>query len=448
MIVTDEMQRAIDIIQNTNESLYITGKAGTGKTTFLKYMVENIYKRFIITAPTGVAAVNAGGITLHSFLNIPFGVLGPTSAADSKFFPAKKALANAIDVLVIDEISMVRADVMDFVDKKLRMYRSCAEPFGGVQLIMFGDLHQLPPVVTSAEKNSLAAFYPGPYFFNAAVFREKGFRIIELTHIFRQSDEQFINILNNIRDYKLPAEDCERLEEVRNKSLSQNYDGKYIHICSHKNDVNQINQSLLGTPTHFFKVEFSGDFNPTSMPCDETLQLRIGARVMTLVNDKEHRYYNGSLGFVTSLSENKVGVALDNGCNVELEPYSWDQAEYKATEQMGIDGVMEKKIERVVKGSCKQIPLTLAWAITIHKSQGLTFDNIIIHSQGMFCPGQLYVALSRCTSLEGIASDSFISRRMIFPDYELSAFEQAYKAHDNIFDRVAYRSMFYESQSR
>ena len=444
MIVTDEMQQAIELIQNTNENLYITGKAGTGKTTFLKYIVENIEKRFIITAPTGIAAVNAGGITLHSFLNIPFGVLGPTSAQDSKFFPAKKALANAIDILVIDEISMVRADVLDFVDIKLRLYRQNSEPFGGIQVVMFGDLHQLPPVVTSAEKNALATYYPGPYFFNAKVFREKGFRIVELTHIFRQSDANFITILNNIRNYHLTPDDIASLEERRNKTLSADYGGKYIHICSLKNDVVEINHKLLGTPTHSYKAILDGDFNANSMPCDDVLSLRVGARVMTLVNDREHRFYNGSLGFVSALSENTVTVALDNGNTVELAPFNWEQAEYKVQECL-VNGVPEKKIERVVKGGCKQIPLTLAWAITIHKSQGLTFDNIVIHSKGMFCPGQLYVALSRCTSLEGIASENFISQRMIFPDHELSAFEHAYKAHGNIFDRVTYKSMYYEN---
>ena len=199
--ITNEMATALEIVQNTNESIYITGKAGTGKTTFLKYLVENINKRFIITAPTGVAAVNAGGITLHSFLNIPFGPLGPTAASDSKFFANKKYLANCIDVLIIDEISMVRADVMDFIDKKLRMYRQNAEPFGGIQLVMFGDLHQLPPVVKADEREFIESMYRGPYFFNASVFREKGFRVIELTHIFRQTDENFITILNHIRNY-------------------------------------------------------------------------------------------------------------------------------------------------------------------------------------------------------------------------------------------------------
>lgn len=441
MIITEEMNEAIALIRDTNESLYITGKAGTGKTTFLRHIVGNIKKNFIITAPTGVAAVNAGGITLHSFLNIPFGVLGPHSPKESKFSPQKRTLVKAIDVLVIDEVSMVRADVLDFVDIKLRIYRQRNEPFGGVQVVMFGDLHQLPPVVTSAEKEALEVYYKGPYFFNAAVWREKGFRIIELTHIFRQSDEHFIRILNNIRNYQLTREDIESLEEIRDKGASQNFDGRYVHICSLKNDVNRINMELLGEATHQYDIEFSDGFNENSAPCEEQLKLRVGARVMTLVNDKEGRYCNGSLGFVTNLDESGVVVELDDGEVVRLERYEWEQCEYK-TEK---DEEGKPKVVRVVKGTCKQIPLALAWAITIHKSQGLTFDNIVIHSKGIFCPGQLYVALSRCRTLEGIASDTFISQRMIFPDHELSAFEKAYKEHGNIFDRTTYRLIHNEN---
>lgn len=438
--ITDEMREAIALIENTNEPLYITGKAGTGKTTFLKYLVENIKKQFIIAAPTGVAAVNAGGITLHSFLNIPFGVLTPHSVSDSKFYPKKKQLVNAIDVLVIDEISMVRADVIDFVDKKLRIYRSCDKPFGGVQVIMFGDLHQLPPVVTSAEKEALSYFYRGPHFFEAAVWREQGFHIIELTHIFRQSDEGFIKILNDIRNYQLAPEDIDKLEEIRNKEVSKNYDSNYIHICSHKNDVIKINTELLGQFTHTYEAELDDGFSESSMPCDDKLQLRVGARVMTLTNDKEGRYYNGSLGIITNLSNDKVTVALDEGYEVELDKYTWEQCEYK-TEK---DEEGKPKVVKTVKGSCKQFPVTLAWAITIHKSQGLTFDKIVIHSKGMFCSGQLYVALSRCRTLEGIISDNFISQKMIFPDNKLSAFEKASKERGNIFDRATYRMMYNE----
>lgn len=431
--ITDEMAHAIDYIQNTTESVYITGKAGTGKTTFLKHLTSVLNKKYIITAPTGIAAVNAGGITLHSFLNIPFSVLGPDSAETSKYSPAKKMLANIIDVLIIDEISMVRADLLDFVDKKLRIYRDNDMPFGGIQVVMFGDLHQLPPVVRADDRKELAKYYPGPYFFNANVFQKQGFKIFEFTTVFRQSDDKFIQILNNIRNYKLTADDLQALEELRNKQQCENYDGKYIHICSHKADVQKINDNLLGEATHEYKTVLEGDFNPQSMPCDDILRLRVGARVMTLVNDKDHRFYNGSLGIITHLSETEVGVLLDNGIQVKLDKYAWESCEYKVNS--------ENQIEKIVKGSCKQFPLQLAWAITIHKSQGLTFDNIVIHSKSMFCSGQLYVALSRCRTLEGIVSESFITPKMIIPDKELSAFEKAYSSRNNYFDEETYNIM-------
>ncbi len=445
MMITEEMQTAIDLIQNTNQSLYITGKAGSGKTTFLKHIVRTINKRFIIAAPTGIAAVNAGGVTLHSLFYIPFGVATSQSIKEAKYSKkVEKVLAN-IDALIIDEISMARADVMDFIDIRLRQYRKNGEPFGGLQVIMFGDLHQLPPVVTSVEKKALKQMYDGAYFFNAKVFREKGFRIVELTKIFRQTDTRFTDILNNIRNYHLSSEDLLALEDVKNKSLIDNYDGKFIHLCALKSEASKMNQILLGEATHKYEAKLKDAFPESAIPCDDKLLLRIGARVMALVNDKEKRYYNGSLGFVTNLTEKAVTVTFDNGWVVDMEPYTWDQIEYKTVEKKDEDGQKRKVIERSVKGSCTQMPLTLAWAITIHKSQGLTFDNVAIHSKGIFCPGQLYVALSRCTSLEGIVTDKFISKSMIFPDEELSAFEKAYKEHDNIFDSIAYKNMGYES---
>lgn len=430
--LTDEMKQAIRLIETTDTAIYITGKAGTGKTTFLKYIVNNIQKKFVITASTGIAAINAGGVTLHSLLSIPFGVLNPNETIKTGFNENKKAILNAIDVLIIDEISMVRPDVIDYVDRKLRIYRDNELPFGGVQIIMFGDLYQLPPVVTNNEKDILLQLYKGAYFFYAHVFRKSGFKIIELNRIFRQSDLRFIEILNHIRSYTITNEDIEDLEELRDKRLSNEFDNQYIHICSYKKDVQRINEELLGEPTHTFYAQLQNDFNINSAPCDRKLMLRVGARVMMLVNDRFHLYCNGSLGIVESIDDKTVVIKLDNGCTIGVERCEWTSYEYRM-----VDG----KIKSVMKGSCKQFPITLAWAITIHKSQGLTFDKIVIHTQGVFCPGQLYVALSRCTSLQGIISDSFIDKRHILPDMELIEFEQAYKKADYFFDKNTYKLM-------
>ena len=431
MTITDEMKKAIELIETTNESVYITGKAGTGKTTFLKWLVCNCKKKFVVTASTGIAAINAGGVTLHSFLNIPFGVHNPNSAV-TQFNHAKIELMNTIDALIIDEISMVRPDTIDYIDQKLRMYRNSDEPFGGVQIIMFGDLYQLPPVVTNNEKDILLQFYRGVYFFYAYVFRKHGFHIVELNHIFRQTNPRFIEILNNIRSYKLTQEDIEDLEVLRDRKLSEEYDNQYIHICSYRKDVQRINEELLGTPTHTYYATIEKDFNLSSAPCDRKLSLRVGARVMMLINDKAHVYCNGSLGVVVGLDDKVVKVQLDNGCTVAVERCEWSAQEYK---------MKNGKIVSEIKGTCKQFPLTLAWAITIHKSQGLTFDHVVVHTKGVFCPGQVYVALSRCTSLEGIMSDVFIDHRHILPDDELLAFEKAYNATHNFFNRETYKLM-------
>lgn len=432
MIITNEMQQAIDLITTTNESIYITGKAGTGKTTFLKHIVSNIDKKFVVTASTGIAAINAGGITLHSLLNIPFGVHDPNSAIRTGFNPFKSELLNAIDVLIIDEISMVRPDTIDYIDQKLRIYRNSTDAFGGVQVVMFGDLFQLPPVVTANDNEILGQFYRGPYFFYAHVFRSIGFKVIELTTIFRQTDSRFIEILNNIRSYKITQCDIDDLECLRNKRVSSEYNNKYIHICSYRKDVESINTQLLGDPTHTYYAEVSKDFNLNSAPCDRKLMLRVGARIMMLVNDRFQTYCNGSLGEVVALTDSLVTVKLDNGVAVNVGRYEWQACEYK---------IQDGKIVSETKGTCKQFPITLAWAITIHKSQGLTFDNIVIHTKGVFAPGQIYVALSRCTSLEGIISDTFIDQRHILPDAELLAFEDACKANGYVFNRVAYKLM-------
>lgn len=436
MILTDEMKRAVELIETTNDCIYITGKAGTGKTTFLKNLEELCDKRVVITASTGIAAINAGGMTLHSLLNIPFGVHNPNETIQQGLIPTKYELINSIEVLVIDEVSMVRPDTIDYIDQKLQLYRGNKAPFGGVQIVMFGDLYQLPPVVTANEKDILLQFYRGPYFFYSKTLCKCGFHIIELNRIFRQTDPRFIEILNNIRSYKLTLDDIEDLSELRNRMESNNYNNNHIHICAYRKDVQRINEELLGEPTNTYEAIIEKDFNPNAAPCDMQLSLRVGARVMMLVNDRFHMYCNGSLGVATKLTDKVVTVKLDNGNTVAVERYEWSAQEYK---------IKDGKITAEVKGTCKQFPLTLAWAITIHKSQGLTFDNIVIHAKEVFCPGQVYVALSRCTSLQGIVSDVFIDKKHILPDKDLLAFERAYKRTNNFFNEETYKLIEHEN---
>jgi hypothetical protein len=430
--LTEEMKTALDLIQNTDSSVFITGKAGTGKTTFLKYIAENIQKQCVITASTGIAAINAGGVTLHSLFGIPFGPLSPNDKITSGISGEKAGLLESLETLIIDEVSMARPDVMDFVSRRLQICRRNTLPFGGVQVVMFGDLFQLPPVIRKDEEKIMSQFYEGAYFFNSRSLIENGFSVIELNKIFRQSDEQFISLLNNIREYRVTDDDIEMLEELRNKKISNDFDNKYIHICTHKKDVQNINETKLGKPTHTFYASINGDFSLNNAPCDRKLMLRNGARVMTLINDRLGRYYNGSTGNVESVTDKTISVRLDNGTLVNIGQYEWIAYEYK---------IQDGKITAQEKGKCTQFPVTLAWAITIHKSQGLTFDRAVIHTKGVFCPGQIYVALSRCRTLGGVVLDSFVGRKHIIANDDLNRFEEAYKNNEYKFNAVAYKKM-------
>ncbi len=440
MELTDEMSRALQIIEEATDSLFITGKAGTGKTTFLKYIVEHTHKNIIVSASTGIAAINAGGVTLHSLFGIPLDLQGPNTPIKGKLFRDKFELFSKLDTLIIDEASMVRPDVLDYVDRKLQLYRMNQLPFGGVQIVLFGDLFQLPPVIKKNEEMILRQWYRGNYFFHSHALREVGFQIIELTKVFRQRDERFVNMLNRIREYQLLPMDIDDLSELRDNRQSKDFTTQAIHICSLRRDADKINNQMIGDVSHIFPAELKDAFNPKSAPCDLNLKLRVGARVMTLVNDSQQGFYNGSMGTVSWISTVKIGVALDAGHEVIIEPYTWIDREYK---------VNGNEIETIEKGSCKQFPLALGWAITIHKSQGLTFDNVVIHCPYAFVPGMLYVALSRCTSMEGITTDFFINNRAIIQDKELMAFNQVCRNNGNKFNldvyRVICKSLCYEN---
>ncbi len=423
--LTKDMNHALNMILKSSEHVFITGKAGTGKTTFLRYIADKMHgKRMVITASTGIAAVNAGGVTLHSLFRIPMGVISPTSAVKGSLMPLTEQLLKKLDILVIDEVSMVRPDVLDFIDRRLQKVRLSRRPFGGVQLVMFGDLYQLPPVVRPDEKHLLDEFYEDCFFFNARTFQRKGFKVVELGNIFRQTDRRFIELLNNVRTYTPTAEDLHLLASLPNRLTSYEDKDKYIHICTHKSKVESINRDKLGTPTHTFESVIKKDFNLSHAPCDQVLQLRVGARVMTLVNKRDDGYVNGSLGVITGISQNAIDVLLDNGTEVSVERFKWESCEYE---------LVGDEIKKKVKGTCTQFPLTLAWAVTIHKSQGLQFNRVAIHSKGAFCSGQVYVALSRCTSLDGIVCDSVITEKQIIPAPSLIEFERCYKAHDNYY---------------
>jgi ATP-dependent exoDNAse (exonuclease V) alpha subunit len=437
MRLTAEMDKAVNIIENTRQHLFVTGKAGAGKTTLLRHIIDNSDKEIIVTASTGVAAVNAGGCTLHSLLRIPFGILNPDEGIKKLDMRRNKIkVLNKASVLIIDEISMVRPDTMDYIDKALRLARRSNEPFGGMQIVMFGDLYQLPPVVKANEQKILELFYQGPYFYHSRALRAAGFHVVELNEVFRQTDETFVRILNRMRDYTITPDDLEDLASVRNMKASGDYDNYHIHLCSFRRDVDKINRCQLGEPTHTYEAELTGQFTENSAPCDMILELRVGARVMLLTNDSEGRYYNGSLGIVTGLSDDKVSVELDDGIRVTVEPYTWIACDYE---------VKGDKVETIEKGTCKQMPLTLAWAITIHKSQGLTFDKVALHTKFVFCPGQMYVALSRCRSLDGIVSDGFIGMKHIIKDRELPLFEKAYKQFGNFFNDNVFEMMWNEN---
>lgn len=414
-----ELRQAWEFVEHTGMSIFLTGKAGTGKTTFLKTLKSHSHKRMVVVAPTGVAAINAGGVTIHSFFQLPLSPYVPNAKMEQRFAYSKekRKIMRTIDMLVIDEISMVRSDVLDAVDNVMRRFREHDKPFGGVQLVMIGDLHQLTPVVRDEEEKILSEYYSTTYFFGSKALQSIDYVTIELHHVYRQQDESFLKILNDIRDGHPTADDLKTLNSRYNPSFRPNANDDYIRLTTHNSkadDYNNYELLALKTPSYTFEAEIEKEFPPSDYPTDMRLTLKTGAQVMFLKNDPKGRYYNGRIGHVTYVDERQILVLCPGDEKaIEVEKEVWENTKYKLNDSTN-------QIESEVVGTFTQYPLRLAWAITIHKSQGLTFDHAIIDAQLSFASGQVYVALSRCKTLEGMVLASPIEPSAIINDSRVS----------------------------
>lgn len=411
--------RAWEIINHTSANLFLTGRAGTGKTTFLKALRKHSSKNIVVVAPTGIAAINAQGVTIHSFFQLSTSMYVPGITTDrrkiTKMSKEKLRLIRAIDLLVIDEVSMVRADLLDAVDDVLRRLRNPERPFGGVQLLLVGDLYQLPPVVRDDEWNILQQTYDTPYFFSSQALKATSLYTIELQTTYRQRDAAFIDLLNHVRDNRVDAHVLKAFNTRYNAKLSVSTP---VRIVTHNAQADRVNESqLLALPgrTQCYTASVEGDFSESAFPAEQNLMLKPGAQVMFLRNDPEQRYVNGMIGKVLAIDKNSVKVRTTTGTDIDVQPAAWENIRYAVDDQTG-------NIREQVQGKFKQLPLRLAWAITVHKSQGLTFDHAIMNLAGSFAHGQAYVALSRCRTLEGLSLEAPLSASAVMCDPQIVRF--------------------------
>jgi hypothetical protein len=454
-----EFQLALQFVTQTMCPVFLTGRAGTGKTTFLHYIRETSLKKMVVLAPTGVAAINAGGTTLHSFFQLPFGPFVPTSTygwniaspgyhdansmlANIRFNKARRQLLQELELLVIDEVSMVRADMLDAVDTVLRHFRQQPlAPFGGLQVLFIGDLYQLPPVISDNEWQTLKNYYESPFFFDAKVVRQAQPVYIELKKIYRQKDERFIGILNNIRKNSASWEDIERLHDHYDPEFMPPRGERYITLTSHNIKADRLNQEELAKlrgPSHSYEATVTGEFNDKAYPAEKTLVLKEGAQVMLIKNDKgeTRRYYNGKIGTVKTITgdDRLVLEFPDETDDLVLERETWKNIRFTYNRE-------KDRVEEEELGEFRQYPIRLAWAITIHKSQGLTFEKAVIDAGASFAPGQVYVALSRLTGLEGLVLRSRITPYAISTDARVVAFTEDQAPEGAIGQQLEYEQL-------